>query len=109
MFDCLRALATLDDAGIEVVSLTEQDSGDKSMRKLIRPILAWLAERYSEELGRARRHYLPGTAWPSVWSSGTKRDEDGEGGGGGQARGTYPKGAAGSGRGRVEPRGSRMR
>ena len=50
MFDCLRALATLDDAGIEIVSLTEQDTGDASMRKLIRPILAWLAERYSEEL-----------------------------------------------------------
>ena len=48
MFDCLRALATLDDAGIEIVSLTEQDTGDASMRKLIRPILAWLAERYSE-------------------------------------------------------------
>jgi len=50
MFYCLRALATLDEAGIEVISLTEHDSGDRSMRKLIRPILAWLAERYSEEL-----------------------------------------------------------
>ena len=50
MFDCLRALAALDDADIDVVSLTEHDSGDRSMRKLIRPILAWLAERYSEEL-----------------------------------------------------------
>ena len=50
MFDCLRALATLDEAGIDIVSLTEQDTGDASMRKLIRPILAWLAERYSEEL-----------------------------------------------------------
>ena len=50
MFDALRALATLDEAEIDVVSLTEHDSGDRSMRKLIRPILAWLAERYSEEL-----------------------------------------------------------
>lgn len=36
MFDCLRALADLDDADIEVVSLTEHDTGDRSMRKLIR-------------------------------------------------------------------------
>ena len=50
MFDCLRAMATLDDADIEIISLTEQDGGDRSIRKLIRPILAWLAERYSEEL-----------------------------------------------------------
>ena len=52
MFDCLRALAALDEADIEVVSLTEPDAGDRSIRKLIRPILPWLAERYSEELSR---------------------------------------------------------
>lgn len=52
MFDCLRALATLDEADIDVISLTEPDAGDRSFRKLIRPILAWLAERYSEELSR---------------------------------------------------------
>ena len=52
MMDCLRALATLDEADIDVISLTEPDAGDKSFRKLIRPILAWLAERYSEELSR---------------------------------------------------------
>jgi len=52
MFDALRALATLDEAEIDVVSLTEPDAGDRSFRKLIRPILAWLAERYSEELSR---------------------------------------------------------
>ena len=39
MFDCLRALATLDEADIDVVSLTEPDAGDRSFRKLIRPIL----------------------------------------------------------------------
>jgi DNA invertase Pin-like site-specific DNA recombinase len=50
MFSSLRALATLDDAGIEIVSLTEQDTGDASMRKLNRTILAWLAGRDSEEL-----------------------------------------------------------
>jgi len=50
MFDCLRAMATLDEADIEIISLTEQDGSDRSIRKLIRPILAWLAERYSEEL-----------------------------------------------------------
>lgn len=52
MMDCLRALATLDEADVDVISLTEPDAGDKSFRKLIRPILAWLAERYSEELSR---------------------------------------------------------
>lgn len=50
MFDCLRAMAALDEADIEILSLTEQDGGDRFIRKLIRPILAWLAERYSEEL-----------------------------------------------------------
>ncbi|MCK6502173.1 recombinase family protein [Myxococcota bacterium] len=50
MFDALKALAALDEADIDVVSLTEPDAGDRSLRRLIRPILAWLAERYSEEL-----------------------------------------------------------
>jgi hypothetical protein len=46
------ALATLDEADINVVSPTEPDAGDRSFRELVRPILAWLAERYSEELSR---------------------------------------------------------
>ena len=33
-----------------MLSLTEQDGQDASIRKLIRPTLAWLAERYSDEL-----------------------------------------------------------
>ncbi len=70
MFDCLRALATLDDAGIEVVSLTEQDSGDKSMRKLIRPILAWLAERYSEELAHNVQRGMRSQAEKGFWLHG---------------------------------------
>ena len=67
MFDCLRALATLDDADIEVVSLTETDGGDRSMRKLIRPILAWLAERYSEELSRNVQRGLRSQAERGFW------------------------------------------
>ena len=67
MFDCLRALATLDEAGIEIVSLTEQDTGDASMRKLIRPILAWLAERYSEELSANVRRGMRSQAEKGRW------------------------------------------
>ncbi len=52
MFDCLRAIATLDEAGIDIGPLTEHEVGDRSMRKLIRPILARLAERCSEELSQ---------------------------------------------------------
>jgi len=67
MFDCLRALATLDDADIEVVSLTEHDGGDRSMRKLIRPILAWLAERYSEELSHNVQRGMRSQAEKGFW------------------------------------------
>ena len=67
MFDCLRALATLDEADIEVISLTEHDSGDRSMRKLIRPILAWLAERYSEELSSNVQRGMRSQAEKGLW------------------------------------------
>lgn len=67
MFDCLRALATLDDADIDVVSLTERDTGDRSLRKLIRPILAWLAERYSEELSRNVQRGMRSQAERGYW------------------------------------------
>jgi hypothetical protein len=70
MYDALRALATLDDANIEVVSLTEQDTGDKSMRKLIRPILAWLAERYSEELSKNVKRGMASQAEKGFWQHG---------------------------------------
>ena len=71
MFDCLRAIAILDDANIDITSLTENDTGDKSMRKLIRPILAWLAERYSEELSRNVSRGLRSQASKGFWSYGT--------------------------------------
>ena len=67
MFDCLRALATLDDADIEVISLTEHDGGDRSIRKLIRPILAWLAERYSEELSCNVQRGMRSQAEKGLW------------------------------------------
>ncbi len=70
MFDCLRALATLDEADVEVISLTEHDSGDRSMRKLIRPILAWLAERYSEELARNVQRGMRSQAEKGFWQYG---------------------------------------
>jgi len=70
MMDCLRALATLDDAEVEVVSLTEPDSGDRSFRKLIRPILAWLAERYSEELSRNVQRGMRSQAEKGYWLHG---------------------------------------
>ncbi len=70
MFDCLRALGALDDADIEVISLTEQDPADKSMRKLIRPILAWLAERYSEELATNVRRGQRSQAEKGLWQYG---------------------------------------
>ncbi len=70
MFDCLRALGALDDADIEVVSLTEQDPADKSMRKLIRPILAWLAERYSEELSANVQRGMRSQAEKGLWMYG---------------------------------------
>ena len=71
MFDCLRALAALDDADIDVVSLTENTPGDKSMRKLIRPILAWLAERYVEELSRNVQRGQKSQAAKGFWAHGT--------------------------------------
>ncbi len=67
MFDCLRALATLDEADIDILSLTEPDGGDKSFRKLIRPILAWLAERYSEELSRNVQRGMRSQAERGFW------------------------------------------
>jgi DNA invertase Pin-like site-specific DNA recombinase len=70
MFDCLRALATLDEADIDVISLTEPDAGDKSFRKLIRPILAWLAERYSEELSRNVVRGMRSQAERGFWQNG---------------------------------------
>lgn len=72
MFDCLRAIATLDDANIDITSLTENDTGDRSMRKLIRPILAWLAERYSEELSRNVSRGKQSQAHKGYWPHGTK-------------------------------------
>ena len=71
MFDCLRAIATLDDAEIEIVSLTEAEVGDRSMRKLIRPILAWLAERYSEELSQNVQRGMASQAAKGFWAYGT--------------------------------------
>ena len=71
MFDCLRAIAILDDANIDITSLTENDTGDKSMRKLIRPILAWLAERYSEELSRNVSRGKQSQANKGFWAYGT--------------------------------------
>jgi site-specific DNA recombinase len=70
MMDCLRALATLDDAEVDVVSLTEPDAGDRSFRKLIRPILAWLAERYSEELSRNVQRGMRSQAEKGFWLHG---------------------------------------
>jgi DNA invertase Pin-like site-specific DNA recombinase len=70
MFDCLRALATLDEADVDVISLTEPDAGDKSFRKLIRPILAWLAERYSEELSRNVQRGMRSQAEKGQWQYG---------------------------------------
>ncbi len=70
MFDCLRALATLDEADIDVISLTEPDAGDRSFRKLIRPILAWLAERYSEELSRNVVRGMRSQAEKGYWQYG---------------------------------------
>ena len=70
MFDCLRALATLDDAEIRVVSLTEPDAGDKSITKLIRPILAWLNERYSEELSKNVIRGMRSQAEKGYWQYG---------------------------------------
>jgi site-specific DNA recombinase len=71
MFDALRALAVLDEADIDVVSLTEPDAGDRSFRKLIRPILAWLAERYSEELSRNVQRGMRSQAERGFWQYGT--------------------------------------
>jgi site-specific DNA recombinase len=67
MTDCLRALAVLEEADIEVLSLTEQDGQDRSIRKLIRPILAWLAERYSEELSSSVRRGMRSEASKGLW------------------------------------------
>ncbi len=70
MMDCLRALATLDEADVDVISLTEPDAGDKFFRKLIRPILAWLAERYSEELSRNVVRGMRAQAERGYWQHG---------------------------------------
>jgi len=70
MMDCLKALATLDEADVDVISLTEPDAGDKSFRKLIRPILAWLAERYSEELSRNVVRGMRSQAERGFWQHG---------------------------------------
>ena len=70
MFDCLKALATLDEADIDVISLSEPDAGDKSFRKLIRPILAWLAERYSEELSHNVKRGMQSQAAKGFWQNG---------------------------------------
>jgi len=70
MMDCLKALATLDEADVDVISLTEPDAGDKSFRKLIRPILAWLAERYSEELSRNVKRGMHSQAEKGHWQYG---------------------------------------
>jgi len=67
MTDCLRALAVLEEADIEVISLTEQDGQDRSIRKLIRPILAWLAERYSEELSHTVQRGMRSQAEKGLW------------------------------------------
>ncbi len=70
MFDCLKALATLDEADIDVISLSEPDAGDKSFRKLIRPILAWLAERYSEELSHNVKRGMQSQGAKGFWLNG---------------------------------------
>ena len=70
MFDCLKALATLDEADIDVISLSEPDAGDKSFRKLIRPILAWLAERYSEELSHNVKRGMQSQGTRGFWQNG---------------------------------------
>ncbi|MSQ03997.1 MAG: hypothetical protein EXR71_19270 [Myxococcales bacterium] len=70
MFDCLKALATLDEADIDVISLTEPDARDNSFRKLIRPILAWLAERYREELSRNVVRGMRSQAEKGFWQNG---------------------------------------
>ena len=67
MTDCLRALAVLEEADIEVISLTQQDGQDASIRKLIRPILAWLAERYSEELSCSVQRGMRSQAKKGLW------------------------------------------
>ena len=50
-----------------MISLTEPDAGDRSFRKLIRPILAWLAERYSEELSRNVQRGMRSQAERGFW------------------------------------------
>ena len=68
--DCLKALATLDEAGVTVISLTEPDAGDKSITKLIRPILAWLNERYSEDLSKNVIRGMRSQAEKGLWQYG---------------------------------------
>ena len=48
-------------------SLTKQDGQDRSIRKLIRPILAWLAERYSEELSSSVQRGMRSQASKGLW------------------------------------------
>jgi site-specific DNA recombinase len=67
MMDCLKALATLDAAGIDVISLTEPDCGDRSLRSLIQPLLAWLAERYSEDLSGSVKRGMRSQAEKGFW------------------------------------------
>jgi len=68
--DCLKLLGALEEAKIEVVSLTEPEIQDTSMQKLIRPILAWLAERYSDELSRNVRRGMRSQAEKGFWVNG---------------------------------------
>ena len=67
MMDCFKLLAALDEAGIEVVSLTEPEAVDKSIQGLLRMVYAWLAERYSEELGVNVRRGMRSQAERGYW------------------------------------------
>jgi hypothetical protein len=64
---CLKLLAALDEGGIRVISLTEPDVEDRSVQRLLRPILAWLAERYSEELSRNVQRGMRSQAEKGQW------------------------------------------
>ena len=68
--DCLKLLGALEEAKVEVVSLTEPEIQDNSMQKLIQPILAWLAERYSEELSRNVKRGMRSQAERGFWVNG---------------------------------------
>lgn len=68
--DCLKLLGALEEAKVEVVSLTEPEIQDNSTQKLIQPILAWLAERYSEELSRNVKRGMRSQAERGFWVNG---------------------------------------